>query len=247
MQNVTFRVFKYRNFRLFFPGLIISQIGIWVQSVAINWLVYNLTNSALLTGISLFISHLPLLFFTLIAGGIIDKLNKHRLLITIQYLFLLQSFILCVLFCFKAINIFNIIALGFFMNILLAMDGPLRQSLFVYLVKDKKDLTNAISINSSCFNIVKTLGPSISGLIITYLGYGMCFFVNFLCILPNLFLICKMRIKTKKKRARTTLFKDLKDGFKYIILNNKIFYLQLFFGGFLLYDYGVSDVYADLC
>ncbi len=235
MKSVTFRVFKYRNFRLFFPGLIVSQIGIWIQNVAINWLVYDLTNSPFLTGMSLFLCTAPLLFFTHVAGTIIDKFNKHKLLIIIQILFLIQSLIMVILFYSHKIEICNIVLAGFFLNILLAMDGPLRQSLFVNLVDNKKDLTNAISINSSCFNVVKIIGPSISGLIIANFGYGICFILNFLCIVPNIILVAMMRIEENNKKARKSLIKDLKDGFNYIISAKRILYLQLFLAVFCFF------------
>lgn len=252
MQNITFRVFKYRNFKLFFPGLIISQIGIWIQNVAINWLVYDITKSPLLTGASLFVSAIPFLIFTSIAGAIIDEFNKHKLLIAVQILFLIQSLVISVLFYSGNLNIPGIIIACFFLNLLLAIDAPLRQALFANIVRNKNDLTNAISINSSCFNLVKIIGPSISGLIIVNFGYGICFITTFLCILPNIALVALLKIKEQLKDGKKSVVKDFIEGIKYAVHDRKILYLQLFLAVFcflvmiypMLFPIYVKDVYS---
>ncbi len=223
-----FRVFKYRNFRLFFPGLIISQIGIWVQNVAISWLVYEVTKSAFITGFTTFISTLPLFFFTPVAGVLIDKFNKHKFLLTLQILFLLQALMISLLFYTDTIRLPNIILSGLFLNTLVSIDGPLRQSLFINLVDNKKDLTNAISINSSCFNVVKLIGPAMSGLIIANFGVGICFIINFIFILPNIILVSLMKIEDNIDKIKKPFLKDFKDGIKYVVNTPKIYYLQLF-------------------
>ena len=246
-----FRVFKYRNFRLFFPGLIISQIGIWIQNVAISWLIYEITDSAFLTGLSTFISTLPLFFFTPIAGVLIDKFNKHKLLVIVQILFAIQSLLMVMFYYANSINIYVIVLLGLFLNMLVAIDGPLRQSLFINIVDDKKDLTNAISINSSCFNLVKLIGPAISGLIIAYYNVGLCFVANFLCIIPNIILVILMNFKDIKCKSNKSFFKKFKDGIKYVVKIPRIFLLQGFLGIFcffvmvypMLMPIYVKDVY----
>lgn len=227
-----FRIFRYRNFRLFFSGLIISQIGLWIQNVAISWLIYDITNSAWLTGAATFISTIPLFFFTPIAGILIDKFNKHKILIIVQVLFLIQTFLITFLYYSNFIKLSNIVMLGIFLNMLLAIDGPLRQSLIVNLIDNKKDMTNVISVNSSCFNLVKLIGPAISGLIIAHYSVGVCFFVNFLCIIPNIFLVSLMNIKKEKNKRCKTFVKDFLIGLKYVAKHPKILYLQLFLAVF---------------
>ena len=223
-----FRVFKYKNFRLFFPGLIISQIGIWMQNVAISWLVYEVTNSAFITGFTTFVSTLPLFFFTPVAGVLIDKFNKHKFLLLLQVLFLIQAVIITTLFYTDKIHLLNIIFSGIFMNTLISIDGPLRQSLFINLVDDKKDLTNAISVNSSCFNLVKLLGPAISGIVIVNLSVGVCFIANAILIIPNIILVALMNIKDNSKHEEKNFLNNLKDGIRYVAKTPKILYLQLF-------------------
>ena len=132
----TFRSLKYRNFRLFFPGLMTSQVGIWVQNVAISWVVYSLTKSPFMMGGILFINTLPLFLVTPFAGMIIDKFDRHKLLMMIQVLFALQAFLMALFAMSNHLMLWNIIVLGLFLNIIAAIDAPLRQSTYILLVDD---------------------------------------------------------------------------------------------------------------
>ena len=142
--QTTFRSLRYRNFRLFFPGLMTSQIGIWIQNVAISWVVYSLTKSPFMMGGILFINILPLFLVTPFAGRVIDKFDRHRLLMIIQILFALQAFLMAFCAMSNHLAIWNIIVLGLFLNIIAAVDAPLRQSTYVLLVDDRADLSNAL-------------------------------------------------------------------------------------------------------
>ena len=173
-----FRAFKYRNFRLFFPGLAVSQIGIWVQNVSINWLVYDISKSSLVMGTVLFVNTIPLMILTPFAGVIADKFSRYKLLLMVQILFSVQSFLMMLLSFFGVLQIWNIMLLGVFLNCIAAIDNPLRQSTFALVVDDRKDLTNAISLNSTCFNIARLVGPSIGGLLIAVGGVTLGFLVN---------------------------------------------------------------------
>lgn len=170
-----FRAFKYRNFRLFFPGLAISQIGIWIQNIAISWLVYDITKSPHAMGTVMFFNAIPLVVVTPFAGIIVDKFSRHKLLFLVQILFAVQAFLIAFFTMIGHINIPIIIALGIFLNCIAAIDAPLRQSTFVLLVDDEKDLPNAISLNASCFNVARFIGPAIGGLLIAYTNVGICF------------------------------------------------------------------------
>ena len=171
----TFKSLKYRNFRLFFPGLIVSQIGIWIQNIAIGWLVYDMTRSPFMMGFIMFCNAIPLFLLTPFVGVFIDKLNKHKLLMLIQILFASQALIISILTFCGLLRIWNIIILGLFLNVIAAVDLPLRQSIFVHLVDDKKDLGNAISLNSTCFNLARLVGPAIAGILVASVGVGVCF------------------------------------------------------------------------
>ena len=135
-----FRALKYRNFRLFFPGLAISQIGFWVQNVAIAWVIYDLTKSPFIMGTVMFFNSIPLFLLTPFAGVIVDKFDRQKLLFTVQILFALQTLIMTVLSFIGLLRIWNIIVLGVFLSSIAAIDAPLRQSTFVLVVDDKKEM-----------------------------------------------------------------------------------------------------------
>lgn len=110
----TFRSLKYRNFRLFFPGLITSQVGIWIQNVALSWVVYDMTQSPFMMGTIMFLNTIPLFIITPFAGVIVDKFNRHRLLMIIQICFALQAFLMAAITLGGYLRIWNIIILGVF-------------------------------------------------------------------------------------------------------------------------------------
>ena len=229
-----FRALQYRNFRLFFPGIAISQIGIWIQNVAISWLVYDMTKSPLTMGTVMFFNAIPLFVLTPFAGVIIDKFNRHKLLILVQILFCIQALLITLLTFFDAVQIWNIVLLGVFLNCIAAIDVPLRQSTFVCLVDEPKDLGNAISLNSTCFNVARLLGPAIAGLLIAHAGITVCFFVNFLCIIPMIFLVMQLNIKDVKcgQIQNETILEGLKEGFNYAVKTPEIMTLLLYLAVF---------------
>ncbi len=229
MKSV-FRALKYRNFRLFFPGLMIAQIGMWTQNVAIAWIVYDITKSPFVMGTIMFLSALPLFIITPFAGVIIDKFDKHKLLKIIQNLLALQAFLLAVLTLSGNINIYSIAILGIFLNIIAAIDSPLRQSMFVLLVDDKHDLNNAIALNATCFNVARLIGPAAAGMLIAYVGAGFCFLINFLCIIPVNILVLFMNINEEKDERikNETVLQGLQEGIKYVLCTPKIGLLLIY-------------------
>lgn len=238
-----FRALKYRNFRLFFPGLVISQTGVWMQSVAVAWLVYDLTKSPFAMGSIMCFNAIPLLLVTPFAGVIVDKFDRHKLLFAIQILFALQAFLMTVISYGGLIQIWNIVVLSVFLNIVASIDAPLRQSTFICLVDDIKDLGNAISLNSCCFNLARLIGPAVAGLIIARIDVKACFLINFLCLLPSVFLVKMMRINDVKsdKIKNATILEGLKEGLQYISKHQQIRLLLLFVAvySFIVLTYSV--------
>ncbi len=226
----TFRSLKYRNFRLFFPGLLTSQVGIWIQNVAISWVVYDMTNSPFMMGSIMFLNTIPLFLITPFAGVIADKFDRHKLLMLIQICFAMQAFLMAAFTLSGYLRIWNIIILGLFLNIVAAIDAPLRQSTYVLLVDDRNDLSNALSLNSTCFNMARLLGPAIAGVLLSTVGAGWCFAINFLCILPCVFLVKMMDFEDKKPDSikNETIFEGLKEGLDYSLHSIQIVLLLLF-------------------
>ncbi|HLD35501.1 MAG TPA: MFS transporter [Planctomycetota bacterium] len=212
----TFRSFKYRNYRLYFIGQGVSLIGTWMQQAAMPWLVYRLTGSVLLLGIVGFASMIPSSILTPIAGVMLDRWNRHRVLLITQVLSMLQALMLAALFFTGVIQVWHIMVMGIFLGCINAFDMPTRQSFIVDLVEDKQDLANVVALNASLFNGARLVGPSLAGMIIAVAGEGVCFLVNgasFICIIVTLLL---MKIPCRTVNKTSGHMKDFKEGLKYV-------------------------------
>lgn len=212
------RSLRHRNFRLFFSGQSISLIGSWMQGVALSWLVYRLTHSAFLLGVTGFSSQIPAFFLAPIAGVLADRWNRHMLIIMTQTLAMVQAFILSILVLTHTITIWEIIALSMFLGVITAFDIPIRQSFMIEMIEDKKDLGNAIALNSTMFNGARLLGPSIAGLLIAAVGEGMCFLLNavsYLAVIASLLLMKIPHSERCNASAHHRLWQEIKEGFNY--------------------------------
>jgi MFS family permease len=173
----TFAALRHRNYQLFFWGQLVSLIGTWMQTVAQNWLVYELTNSALALGFINFLSAIPITLLTLPAGAIADRVDKRRILIATQTASMLLAFVLAALVYCHAVQMWHIVVLSLLLGITNAFDIPTRQSFVVDMV-GKDDLMNAIALNSSMFHGARIFGPALAGVLIAYIGTAGCFFLN---------------------------------------------------------------------
>jgi MFS family permease len=174
--NHTFRALRHRNYRLFFLGQGISLVGTWMQQIALNWLVYRLSNSAVLLGVVGFASRIPTFLLAPFAGVLADRWNRHRLLILIQSLAMAQAFILSFFVLSGTITVWLIIFLALFLGCINSFDIPVRQSFVLEMLEDKEDLGNAIALNSSLVNGARLIGPMVAGILIVAVGEGMCLF-----------------------------------------------------------------------
>lgn len=216
------RALQYRNYRLYFAGQGISLIGTWMQQVAMGWLVYRLTNSPFLLGTTAFFSQIPHLFLGPFAGVLIDRFNKHRMLIITQILSTGQAVILSFLVLSGSIRVGHIIPLVFYLGLVNAVDMPLRQSFVIYLV-EKKDLNNAIALNSAMFNSARLIGPSIAGILIAVVGEGWCFLINAISFLAVIFALLAMRLPPPARSPRTKQFlRGLREGITYALEHHSI-------------------------
>jgi MFS family permease len=214
-----FRALQYRNYRIFFMGQGVSLVGTWMQQVAMSWLVYRLTNSVLLLGVLGFAGQIPAFLLGPFAGVLSDRFNKHRILIITQSLAMVQATILAVLVITNTITIYWILALNIFSGIVNAFDTPTRQSFVINLIDKREDVSNAIALNSSLFNVARLAGPSIAGLVIAAVGEGMCFAFNAISYIAVLFSLLTLRIQFKpssvNKDAR--VWESLREGFNYVV------------------------------
>ena len=225
--SLMLRAFKYRNYRLFFGGQCISLIGTWMQSVALSWLVYRLTGSALLLGITGFAAQAPSLLMAPLSGPAADLFDRRKILILTQILSMLQSLALALLVLYGSPQVWQIIALAAALGVINAFDMPARQSFIVELVEKREDLANAIALNSSMFNSARLIGPSIAGICIAAFGEGVCFLANALSYTAVIFALLAMRLSPARATGSGKKRGGFKEGLRYAFGFPPIKYLML--------------------
>lgn len=207
---------RSRNYRLFFAGQSISLIGTWMTQIATVWLVYHLTNSALMLGVVGFASQIPNLLLTPFGGVFADRFSRHRILIGTQILAMVQSLTLAALALSGVIQIWQILVLSLFQGIINAIDAPARQVFVTELVDRREDLANAIAINSTMFNGARLIGPAIGGLLITQIGEAYCFLIDGISYIAVIAALLAMRFKPKQMPVMEgNPIKIIKQGFDY--------------------------------
>jgi MFS family permease len=212
-----FRALRHRNYRLFFGGQTVSLIGTWITRIATSWLVYRLTGSVLLLGVVGFCSQIPTLILAPFAGVLVDRWNRHRILVVTQVLSMLQSFALAGLSFAGIITVRDVLLLQMVQGIINAFDTPARQSFVVEMITDRNDLPNAIALNSSMVNLSRVIGPSIGGVIIAAVGEAWCFLLDGLSYVAVIGSLMAMRVVMRPRAATTTaISEELRDGFRYV-------------------------------
>ncbi len=220
--------FTYRDFRVQWFGACTSSIGTWMQIVAQNWLVLSLTrqrgDSALFLGLDAFLQQLPIMLFTLIGGVLADRRDRRRTLLASQYIQMATSATLALLMYFGAVQIWQILALSFTTGLAQAFGGPAYQSLIPSLV-DKKDLPNAVALNSIQFNVARVLGPLLFGATLVVFGkwgysepqaMNACFFLNALSFLVVIYALMSLHVKHIPLTTTTSMRDELQSGLSYV-------------------------------
>lgn len=235
------RALRNRNYSLFFTGQGLSLIGTWMQSVAMSWLVYRLTNSIFFLGVVGF-SQVPILIAAPFGGVIADKFDRKRILIITQLLSMLQAVIVAALAITGVIQPWHIIILSVLLGTINGFDMPTRQAFVRDLVDNPDDLPNAIALNSLIFNGARLIGPPIAGLLIAFAGEGVCFLINAISFIPVLIAFAVMKIKPLNiPRHNGSILIGLKDGIGYAFgfTPIKIILLLLVFIGLVAMPYVV--------
>jgi MFS family permease len=213
----TWRALRHRNFRLFFGGQSISLIGTWMTRIATAWLVYRLTGSAMLLGTVSFAGQIPTFIVAPFAGVWIDRLNRRQVLVWTQTASMLQSLALAALTLSGHITIPLILILSVSQGIINGFDMPGRQSFMVQMVDDRRDLGNAIAINSSMVNIARLIGPSLAGMLIAATSEGWCFLVDGISYLAVIASLLAMRLPVAQaKRPPASMAHELHEGWTYV-------------------------------
>ena len=231
MNITTFSAFKSRNYRLYFIGQSVSLIGTWMQKTAVSWVIYSLTHSTFMLGLTLFASQFPSFLFSLIGGVVSDRYDRFRVLLATQAASMIQASILAVLILLGHYAVWEILTLSVVLGIINAFDVPARQSLVYEMVEDKKDLPNALALNSSMVNLSRLIGPAIAGFVLENLGDGVCFLLNavsFIAVIASLLL---MRLPKYLKQVHTkNVFGELREGMVYLKQTPSIAFVILMLG-----------------
>lgn len=210
------RALTYRNFQLFFGGQLLSLTGTWMQNVAQAWLVYSMTGSSLMLGTVGFASNIPVFLLAPIGGAVADRYNRHHIVVATQTSAMLLALVLAGLTLSGHVQVWHVVVLAMLLGTVNAFDIPARQSFFIEMV-GKKDLVNAIALNSSMFNAARVAGPAVAGVLVASIGEGWCFFVNgvsYLAVIAGLLL---MRLPPPgPRRARGSALTELLEGVRFV-------------------------------
>ena len=213
----TFAALRHRNYRLFFAGQLVSLTGTWMQNIAQPWLVYSLTGSPLYLGIVSFAASVPTLTLTLGAGVVVDRLPKRGLLIVTQTWMMLLAFGLAADVFLGRVQPWHVIVFSLLLGVGTSFDAPARQAFVVEMVEDRRDLQNAIALNSVVFQIARIIGPTLAGIALAAVGAGWCFLLNgisFIAVIVGLFLMhLKPYIGAKLSESPVA---QLREGLSYV-------------------------------
>ena len=219
--QITTRALRHRNFQLYFAGMLVSVIGTWMQNVAQSWLVYRLTDSPFLLGLTGFAGMIPVFVLGPVGGVVADRYSRHRIIILTQTFSLAQAVVLAALTLKGAVTVDAILVLAFALGAINAFDMPARQAFLIDLV-GKGELMNAIALNSSLFNGARIVGPALAGLVVAAVGEGWCFLLNAVSFLAVIVSLLAIKITIEDIRPITSPLLSLKEGLVYVLKTRPI-------------------------
>ena len=224
------RALRHRNYQLFFCGQLISVIGTWMQTVAQSWLVYRLTNSAVLLGLVGFASQIPVFLLAPLGGSVADHYNRHRIVIATQTTAMLLAFCLAILTLTGCVQVWHIFVLASLLGVVNAFDIPTRQAFVIDMV-GRDDLINAIALNSSMINGARIVGPAVAGVLVATIGEGWCFLANAISYLAVIAGLLMMRLTAPiRPRRSSSAMAHIIEGFRYVKHTRPIRALLLLLG-----------------
>ena len=231
----TFSALRYRDFRLLWLGAFTSTTGTWMQTVAQGWLVLQMTNSAFLLGVDGFLATGPMLLFSLFGGVIADRMDRRKIMLLSQYLQMGFAFVLAALIYFGDVQVWHIFMLSFLTGSAQSFSGPAYISLLPLLVK-RRDVPNAVAMNSMQFNLARVVGPVLAGLTFAAWGPAACFLLNGLSFFAVI--LALQQIKTPvidEPGEKRGILDEMREGFRFVTARRKLLLLTFlaFAGTFL--------------
>jgi predicted MFS family arabinose efflux permease len=211
----TFKAFQYRDFRLLWVGAFTSSTGTWMQEIAQNWLVLEITKSPFLLGLDAFLGDIPIFLFSLVGGVIADRMDRRKLLLISQVIQMASALTLSFLIATQRIQIWHILLSSFVVGTAQSFGGPAYSALVPSLV-EKEDLPNAIALNSIQFNLARVIGPVLGGLALKYAGSAWCFGLNSLSFVAVMISLLRLHINFKPPHTGDSILTGMKQGIGFI-------------------------------
>ncbi len=213
----TFRAFRNRNYALFFAGQSVSQIGTWMQRTAVTWVIYSLTHSAFMLGLTVFAQQFPSFLLSLHGGVVSDRYSRDKILLVTQTASMIQAVLLAILILTNHYVVWEILTLSVILGIINAFDVPARQPMVHEMVNDKQDLPNALALNSGMVNIARLVGPALSGIVLQAFGPGICFSLNGLSFIAVITSLLLMKLPPFNPPAvKKKIIHELAEGLQYL-------------------------------
>jgi MFS family permease len=213
----TFAALRHPNYRLWFLGQLVSLIGTWMQITAQSFLVFQLTHSTAYLGFVGFANGLPSWLFMLYGGVVADRVARRRLLVVTQSTMMLLALALAALAYTRLVQPWHVVLLALLLGTVNAFDAPAAQA-FVFELVDREDVTNAIALNSSQFNLATVVGPTVAGLTYAAFGPAWCFGLNGVSYIAVIAALLLMRLPDREPIARaSSAFTELKNGVRYTL------------------------------
>ena len=210
-----FRSLRYRDFALFWTGNFLSNIGTWMQNLALGWQILVMTNSPFLLGLNGFLGTVPSLVFSLPGGAIADRLNRRKLMLFTQTSMALLALALALLTSFHVIRIGEILAISFLTGLASALNNPAYQALVPDLV-EREDLVNAVALNSAQFNMSRAIGPTLAGLALGKVGTAGCFYLNSVSFLALIIALLVINVPVRRATEASTVWGAMLDGLRFV-------------------------------
>jgi MFS family permease len=238
----TFASLKHYNYRLWFFGQAISLMGTWMQSTAQGYLVYQLTSSTAYLGLVAFVGGVATWLFTLFGGVVADRISRRNLMVITQTTMLVLAFILGGLTFANIVRPWHVLILAFLLGVANAFDAPARVS-FVMEMVPREDMTNAIALNSTMFNIATVVGPSVAGLTYAAFGPAWCFILNGLSFVAVIVALLLMHIKLEVQASpRPNALAEIGEGLHYVFTNRLVLSLNASVGLVAMFGFGLLSL-----
>jgi MFS family permease len=208
---------RHPNFRLFWTGALVSNVGAWMQTLAQSWLVYELTGSALLLGVVNFLEGLPTLFLSLLGGVLADRVERRTLMVLTQSAQMLLAFLLAGLTLANAVRVEHVMVIAFLAGLVNAINQPVRLGIVADLVP-REDVQNAVAVNAAQFRVSQLLGPALAGILVARAGPGWAFLLNGLSFVAVIVSLLLLRLPPwKPPERKLSIWRSIREGLAFIV------------------------------